>query len=214
MEMIKKMTPAQTFTTSVILILAIASVTANSFYLDNTRESRLLDGINDQQKAVLETIQQASEQETERMRILTEAVKESKVATAVKNDVREFHWTVTKAATKADVTKVNGVEVKREVAEVLVKKPKTKPTGTQVNGLFKILGINWESRNITLQKVDTFDEYTANFDANLLPEESKEIIKNAEWGDRVFSANLNVRVAKDGSVVDSDLVRVAEYSPE
>lgn len=209
----KKMTKNQLFVLALLIILSVTGYVVYKGYLENTKEIRLHELDSDEKKAILHGMQEMSKEETERVKLFTDALSKNPVASAIREEIEDLHQSLLKASTKAEKTTANGVPITKDIARELIKSKRQKPEPTQINGLFKILNINWDSSNeITLSRVSDGLVVKAAFDLMWLPQEAKDIMMNAEWkaGDKVFKANINARISPDGRIVNAELVRVAK----
>jgi len=105
-----------------------------------------------------------SKQETERMRLVTEAFKRFGLPTDIIDEAEDGLRGLTKPATNNDRTHVRGVPLtKRQALTILSGKAKEKE-GRRLDGEYRVLDINTESDEgyiVRLQAVDTTEEFNA-----------------------------------------------------
>ena len=192
-----------------ILALAWGSTTVIHDYLQTQRDIQIAHITSDEKKALLQSYQFMSAEETKRMEIFAKAMSENELAQGALDDSSHLHKEMLKSATKAQNSEINGVKLDQAIASELVKAPQESPQPQQINGTFEVLNLSWEKPNtITLRKIDDGRIVKARFDLPLLSQESKDVIKNTEWkenGKRHLEAKINARVVK-GRVVTADLV--------
>ncbi len=214
---ISKMTNKQIFSLLVIIALLFTGTVAHKDHLQNTRDIQIIKEANEDKKAVLESMQFMSEQETTRMTMLVELAHKNEITNDALKDSSILHKQLVKTSTKATTSKVNGVELTKEQAEILSKSPKTEPTPKQINGVFEVLSLDWKSEphKISLRRVSDKLIIAPSFQLPWLSENAKEVMKNTEWnesGPKYLQAKINARFSK-GKVVDAELVDVDPIEP-
>lgn len=126
-----------------------------------------------------------SEEETKRMKIFSDAINKSQQLQSINNDVEEVYNCILRGSLSADQVEIGGLKlVKNEIKEVL-RKTRTKSTGVQLNGKYKILAI--DNTNIDHYRVDLEYEDGRIFKAKLdddcliVKEQNKVLIDKAFW---------------------------------
>ncbi len=213
---VNKMTSRDILIAVVVIALIWGGTTVYKDYVQSVRDTRIIELTNQDKKAMLESLQFMSQEETKRMEIYSKAVQTNPLVQSVTEDAVEVHQQMLKSATKAEASKINGVYLQKEVAQELVKTTKEEPKPSQINGTFQVLNLDWsEPHQITLKRIPDGIVVRAAFDLQWLSDESKEIIKNTEWkedGHKVLSAQINARIIKD-KIVSAELISVSSSAP-
>lgn len=204
----------------VVAVLTIGGTTVHKHHIQAVKDTRQQELSNDDKKATLEALQFAGEQETERMKILWQAIESNELAKSVFDEAEDLHDDMLRSATKAEKSKIEGVELDGEIAQELVKSKRVKPEPLQINGFFQVMKLEWHSAtlaDITLKRVEDGMVVKAAFDLAWFNDEHKEIIKNAEWDEenpKVIKANINARISQEGRISDAELARVDAVTEE
>jgi len=204
----------------VVAVLTIGGTTVHKHYTQALKETRQIELFNDDKKTTLEALQFASEQETERMKILYGAIKDNELAQTIYEELDDLHSDMIRSAAKAEKSVIEGVELEQEVAQELVKSKRTKPEPIQINGLFEVSKLEWHSKtmaDITMKRVEDGQKVTAAFDLMWFNDEQKEIVRNAEWDEenpKLIKCKVNAKRREDGTIVDAQLARIENVTEE
>lgn len=212
---VDKMDGKQALIGVLLIALAYGSTTIHKNSVESAKEVRLAElNLQDKQvfiKALLEDHKFASEQEIKKMELFNRAMQRSEMVRPIEKEIDNLHFNMLKSATKAEESTISGVHLEKELAKELVKGIRVSPKPVQINGIFQVLKLSWGTpHQITLKKLDDNLIIKANFDLSWLSEESKRIIKNAEWeenGNKLLVADINARMSKD-KIVNAELIRV------
>ncbi len=199
----------------VIIALVIGGSSTYKHHVETAKEIRLAELNNSDKKVALEALNFAGSQETDRMKIIYKHIENNELAKSVYEDSENIHHEMLKAATKADISNIEGVNIDNITATELLKSKRVKPEPMQINGFFEVLKIEWHESTIagiTMKRVSDGITVNATFDLAWFNEDDKKTIKNAEWEEqkpKIINAHINARQSVDGRIVNAELVRVS-----
>lgn len=124
-----------------------------------------------------------SKQETERLKVFSEAVKSSPSLQTVREDAQATHNRLLKAVKPGDSVTMKGIELRSDEVAALVQPERERAQDIFIEGVFVLLGNRTDKSDgfrITVKRLS--DQLTLNADVPLeLPYEQQKIIQNAEW---------------------------------
>ena len=135
-----------------------------------------------------------SQQETQRMQILTEAMNARPQLRYAGQDFDDVRHDVLKATGDAASVEVQDVKLSREEARVIALAPRSESEAVQLNGHYRIQKIDWQQPDqvrLSLWSTDTSIEFNAAFKGASLDQPQKEKLKAAEWDRKPLYMQIN-----------------------
>jgi hypothetical protein len=161
-------------------------------------------------RRLVEAQEFASEQETRRLEIITQAIIQATGSNAIPDVVDEAKASVVKAASRMDETEVAGVAIQPDLARRLSRNPRGEPDEVELQGFFEVLRIDSEPETPFRVKVrhrETGEEFFAGIRDALLAGNDRDVIADAEWRQRPFWGRVEARRSR-GEITSAVIVAV------
>lgn len=132
-----------------------------------------------------------SKEETRRMEVFRDAIKEVSYVSAQKADAEEFYNKVLKSAVSADQVHIAGQTIKKAQVEQLLRGTRSTSNEVCLNGVYRILRV--DSSKPGLFKVDIQNDFGKKFPAILdesvlvTKEQNRQLLQEAEWHKKPIS---------------------------
>lgn len=140
-----------------------------------------------------------SKEETERVRIITAAMKQQPIIAVARDDAEATSNKLLKATKPGDEVGIAGVQISAEQAQQIVQPERARSEELQLDGLFSILGNRTDKGKgfrITVRR-DT-DQLTLNADVPIeLAYDQQQIIQNAEWSKMKVRLWIEAEILRD-----------------
>lgn len=174
-------------------------------YLENQREIKQI-----------EVQSFAGEQETQRMKILADALTTQPNLKTVQQDATAMYNAVLKATSTAEKVSIAGNEISHDTVKQLVKKDRAKSNEVQLNGVFRITAVG--NAITDSYKVDVSNDQGLNFtaklsDAMITVGDNKQILQDALFDRRPVYLMVNAR-DRHGEIANATIVGVDEFEPD
>lgn len=183
-----------------ISVLGIALMYFGSSFLktllDNRKEVRLKEVTDETQRATLEAMRFSSQQETERTKIITQAMARVPNLEAAAAAATEAHSEIVKSASTAASSEIAGVRLEKEAALTLVHNARQQSQEARLDGRYRLLRLDWSDP--TSFKVKVFRladglELDAEVQDDTLTGEYKDLLKAAEWNREPVLLSINAK---------------------
>lgn len=135
-----------------------------------------------------------SAEETERLKIVTEAMKEVAELKHAAQDFDDARRKALKAGAAASKVTIQGVELTGQEARQISTSPRATSEDVQLNGHYVIQKVDWQQvdeAKVTLASQDGFGTFVAKFRIMTLAEEQKAKLQAAEWGRKPLYMQIN-----------------------
>lgn len=156
-KMVSKMTGKQiTGIIAAIILLYFGADTAKYFYASSLEAKA--EKISSDERIFL------SEQETERMKLLKDAMDKFGIDPSMTDEAEEGLKALTRPATQENVTRIRGVELNNRQANVILSTDNKNKEGKRLDGDYRVVDINTETEDgffVRLQDVETNQEIPA-----------------------------------------------------
>lgn len=200
-QLIGKMSPNDIIITVLGLgAIAGASVVAKAFAKE--RSERLTKDAELQGRLAL------SKEETKRLEVVTQAMKQQPKLTLAKEEFDDARDGVLRSSADADSVELDGVVLTGQQATTMARQPRTKSEDAQLNGVYIITGVTWPSEGevfLDLRSVDKNGEFKASLSTESLLQRDKDLIAKAEWDRTPLYLSINAKKLR-GEVVSAAVV--------
>lgn len=154
----------------------------------------------------------SSTQETERMKVLRDIVKDKPVLQVVQENSEETYDKILRTAVSADSIQIGSEVIKKEEVKQLIKSTRKAPVETRLDGACQIRKVDSSKLGVFVVEV-TFLPDGRVFKAEVKEEflatrdKFKGLIRDAEWEKKPVKLTMNCR-EKNGEVVDAVILDV------
>jgi len=193
----------------IIATVAILAVTSNTMwknYLNVQGEAK-----NIESKVAL------SKEETRRLEVFRDAIKEVSHVSSIKSDAEEFYNKVLKSSASADKLHVAGQVITKEQIHQLTRGSRSTAQEVSLNGVYRIFRV--DSSKPGVFKVDLVDEggrrFPATLDESVLmnKEQNRKYLQDAEWQKKPISLMVDGTELR-GEITTAKILDVIErYAP-
>lgn len=191
---------------SVVTILSVTSVTMYKSYRNVQSEAKNVDS-----KITL------SKEETRRMEVLRDAMKEVSHVSSIKSDAEEFYNKVLRSSASAERLHFAGHTINKEQISKLNRGTRSTAQEVCLNGVYRILRV--DSSKPGVFKVDLLDEQGRRFPAVLdetviiTKEKNRELLQDAEWQKKPIALMVDGTELR-GEITTAKILDVTErYAP-
>jgi hypothetical protein len=196
----------------VTVSLLITGNVTYSDYLNHMAQIRKEEVISEDKKAMLEAQTFVSAQETERMKILAEALSENPQLSRVEEEVNHAKKELLKSLPEEGNSEINGIVISGEIAHEIIKTARQPSEDIEFAGVYKILRVDASvSRGfrVKLESVETGDTFTTGVEDILKSEQQVQLLKDAEWAKRPVLVTVAGKVRR-GRIVQAVITAVKE----
>lgn len=176
--------------------ICYAGPTAYKTFLEERRLLRQAELTSQEEIEKLEGIRFAEEQETERMKMLSDLVSESSQLSNIKTYSEESKSKLIKAIRKVDQVFIEGVEIDGETATELSKNARNKATPIRLDGIYRVLVVDTtlpDHIRIKVKDLSNGDIFFAGVFENTVELKHRVLIQEAEWSKSPISLQINAR---------------------
>ena len=161
----------------------------------------------------LEHQRQMSDQETRRLEIFSQALRQQPILASTQEDVLSTQNRLLKVAKAGDVLSVKNVPVAAEEAAMLVQPERERAQDISLNGIFSLLGNRTDkSEGFRINVRRLSDGLTINADVPLeLPFEQQQVIQRAEWEKKKVYLAINASLLRE-SISQATVISASEVS--
>ncbi|GAB4374291.1 MAG: hypothetical protein Kow00114_36750 [Kiloniellaceae bacterium] len=198
-----KMTPEHIVITLLGGALILAGQSVWKQYLQGRTEERREEASNKKQRDMLEHLQFAQRQETERMKILARAMQASPSLNQIDEEAEESKRDILKSIPEEATAHIAGAELNGEVARELIKNPRRPSEEITFQGDYTILRVDTTAPDgfrVRLQRLGEEETLTAGVRERLLSEAHRQIIREAEWAKAPIRVTISAKRRGDDIV--------------
>ncbi|HRQ63903.1 MAG TPA: hypothetical protein PKZ76_03415 [Xanthomonadaceae bacterium] len=156
-----------------------------------------------------------SKQETERLKVMKEAITRQPALEASKADAEATANKLLKASKPGDTMEISGVSVSAEEAREIVQPERERATELEIEGAFAVLGNRTDKGDgfrITIRRQR--DGLTFNADVPLeLPAPQQKVIQDAEWSKRLVRLIVDAEMLRD-SITRAVVISASEVETD
>ncbi|EJA9210833.1 hypothetical protein F0C84_003990, partial [Escherichia coli] len=167
----------------------------------------------------LRTMQIMSEQETKRLRVISEMIAEKPLLDNMDRMSYDAKTQMVKSFVRSDNAQIDGVTIDSEMAKELVTNARRRSSEMRIDGIYRIEEVNNtdpESFKVKVRRVDTDQRLTCVVQDVFLDESgNKEALQRAEWERKPVHLSINAKHV-DGDIKSAVIlyVRDVEQKPE
>lgn len=151
-----------------------------------------------------------SEQETKRLTILASVLQRSPMLQQINSEFDEAKLDMVKAVGDAQTLTLQGETLTQAQANIIASTPRERARELQLNGNYRIERLDWtkeEEVRVSVFGLDESREFTAKLSTQSLTNESKELLKQAEWERLPVHLQINATELR-GEVTTATIVGV------
>ncbi|EMY9048054.1 hypothetical protein ABCX51_002352 [Salmonella enterica] len=218
-ELVGKMNATEIMFTVLGAAVIWGGVTVFKRFLDNRKDTRLAEIAKDGEKEHLRTMQIMSEQETKRLRVISEMVADKPLLDNMDRMSYDAKTQMVKSFVRSDSAQIDGVTIDSEMAKELVTNARRRSSEMRIDGIYRIEEVNNtdpESFKVKVRRVDTDQRLTCVVQDVFLDESgNKEALQRAEWERKPVHLSINAKHV-DGDIKSAVIlyVRDVEKKPE
>lgn len=206
-ELVGKMNATEIMFTVLGAAVIWGGVTVFKRFLDNRKDIRLAEIAKDGEKEHLRTMQIMSEQETKRLRVISEMIAEKPLLDNMDRMSYDAKTQMVKSFVRSDNAQIDGVTIDSEMAKELVTNARRRSSEMRIDGIYRIEEVNNtdpESFKVKVRRVDTDQRLTCVVQDVFLDESgNKEALQRAEWERKPVHLSINAKHV-DGDIVSSN----------
>jgi hypothetical protein len=215
-EALNKMDSGHIVVTILGLAVIIGGVVAFKAWLNARAQARKQE-IEDAGKRSWIELQQASiQQDTERLKILAEAMTRQPMLQEVEASAEEARQEMVKAIGEERGGSFSGITINSEFAGEIVSQKRQQGQEARLAGVYRVARVDTTSPDgfrVTLSDLKSGVEVTAVLLDVLVSEEHRELIKNAEWNKRPVFVEMTARRLRN-RVIDAKILNVRESATQ
>lgn len=218
-ELVGKMNATEIMFTVLGAAVIWGGVTVFKRFLDNRKDTRLAEIAKDGEKEHLRTMQIMSEQETKRLRVISEMVAEKPLLDNMDRMSYDAKTQMVKSFVRSDSAQIDGVTIDSEMAKELVTNARRRSSEMRIDGVYRIEEVNNtdpESFKVKVRRIDTDQRLTCVVQDIFLDESgNKEALQRAEWERKPVRLSINAKHV-DGDIKSAVIlyVRDVEQKPD
>jgi hypothetical protein len=200
-----RMTPEGLVVTVLGLAGIAASTVAYKSFLKSRTEDKQIEADSEKQIAL-------STQETARLQIFADALKEKRELLVIRENFDDARTSILKSTSDADSLTVNDVQVDRETARLAVVNARSPMVDVQLNGTYFVTETNLRKPDeirLGLRRAQDGKEFTASFKDHSLDLEQIKLLQAAEWERKEVYLSINATERK-GEITKANVISVSE----
>jgi hypothetical protein len=216
-----RMNPTEVLYTVVSIAVLYFGTSAYRSYLENRKDIRAREVSDETQRATLEAMKFASEQETKRTAIIASLASQDQRVESIANIAHDAHTEVVKCLSAGTEAKLDGINLPPEVSEVLTQNARRQSSDVRLDGTYRILKLDWSDPvrfKVKVQNIKTGAQVDAEVQDDSLTGKYKDALKAAEWSRKPVILHINAKqigddVIRDATVISAELLAESD-SPE
>ncbi|UTV30169.1 hypothetical protein [Photobacterium atrarenae] len=165
-------------------------------YLDHRAQVRTQEVKSEEQKALIEHLKFAQEQETKRAQIMADVVASQPRLQTIAQFSNNAKTELFKRSGDAETVQIQGVELEGEVATELMKNARSKSEEIRLDGLYRILNVdssNPDAFKVKLRSLDSGDIFIAEVQDTTMDRKFIVALQQGEWGRQAIRLQVNAR---------------------
>ncbi|KMK08164.1 hypothetical protein ABW06_24800 [Pluralibacter gergoviae] len=214
-ELVGKMSAQEIMVTVISAALIWGGVSIFRRYLDNRKEVRLAELNKDGDKENLRTLQSMSEEETKRIQIMANFMKEKPLLDNMDRMAYDAKSEIVKSFTRADKTEIDGITIDAETAKDLTTNARKRSAEMRIDGIYRIEEVNNtdpEAFKVKVRNVKDGQRLTCLVQDIFLDESgNKEALQQAEWERKPVHLSINAKHI-DGDIKSAIILYVKDVT--
>lgn len=209
------MTPELAVVTILGLGVLWVGKSAYSDYLNHRKEIRLAEVKKEEQRETLQSIQEASKEETKRTELLTRLIIREPKLQDVARQAYDTKTEMFRGFSSAEEATISGVTVSGDAAQEVITNARRRALEKRLDGYYRILRVdssNPEEFKVKIRRWRGGLEFEAVLQDTSLDEEMKEILQYAEWERTTVFLGINAKVLDD-DIKQAVIIGVTRENP-
>ena len=157
-----------------------------------------------------------SKEESKRLEIFSEAIKQVPHVASINSDADEFRNKILKSGKSADHIVVAGHEISKDQARLMARSKRTSAAEVRLDGQYRILKVDSSKADffrVELLGTDGKTFWAVLQDITIAKERNKELIQEAEWSKKPINLMINGTTVR-GDITTANILDVKErFSP-
>ena len=211
---VRNMNGAQTLAAVIVIAVLLTSVVSWKAFLKYKTDVGEQAAKGRDLAAANEVTRTISQQETERLEIVTKALAFSSYARAAADGVEDTQEAVVRSMLPEDTLDVGGEFISGEEAKYRRRQPRVKSRPERIDGIMRVLGVDSSKPDgvqVRLIKLGDNLEFVAFLNTDQFSPEEKAIAQNAEWDKRPVRVHCNA-LMRSGEVVSAEIHSLEELT--
>lgn len=187
------------------LILAGRSIWAK--HLETQRLVKLESAKNERDREAFSSMQFMSAQETKRMQVMAELLKENQQLSRIQDIAKESKTDLIKSFAEAEEVNIDGLLMSGEQALSLTKNARSESVQTRIDGVYKVVRVdssNAENFKVKISNKDNGQTFEAIVQDETSNDSIKQLIQHAEWSRSYVRLSINAKIIRgqvNGAVI-------------
>lgn len=185
-------------------------------YLDSRARTRTEEVQSADRRAQLEHVQFMSDAETERAKILANAISESPQLPRVDEEADDARHSLLKSIPPSANVRIGDADLDADLAHELAKNARRRSEEVVFSGEFAILRVDTtvpDGFRVRLQNLDDASTFSAGVQDILISEEQRRVIREAEWAKEPIAAKISAKLRGE-QLVDAVISDVAKLEKQ
>lgn len=186
-------------------------------YLSERRQEREAQLSSQEKISQVQAIQEMSQQETERTRLLTELVQKIPALDNINRSAYDAKTELIKSARTADIASFQGVELTGGQADLLTQNARRKSTGVRLDGIYRLQVVDFRPASkfrVKIVEIGSMEQLWAEVDESSISEPSmKKKLQRAEWERKAVELKIEAK-DKDGEITNAKIIGVVRLIEE
>lgn len=186
-------------------------------YLEHRKEVRLREVSDETQRKTLEVLQFQTAQETERTKILAEAIGPRPQLQNVQAIAHDSQTELVRGMGEASEARIAGIPLTGRAALTLVQNARRESEEIRLDGTYRLVKLDWSDASrfrVKVWNVDTGLELDAVVQDDTLTGAYKTILQQAEWSRAPVKLQINAKRFGEDEYRSAVILKVEEVSPE
>lgn len=183
-------------------------------YLQERKDVRAAELESEKQVKLIEHLQFASKEETERLKIIQELALQHHQVQNVQSQAHDAQTELVKSFRKVEKAIIGTVEVDGEMAVELTKNARKKSLEVRLDGAYRVLLVDSSEVGvfkIRVRDITSKEEFTAIVQDESMDSKHKRLIQTAEWAKTPVNLVINAKDL-DGEIKQAIVMAASEYA--
>lgn len=168
-------------------------------HLETQRIVKMESAKNERDREVFANMQFMSEQETKRLEVISNLIKQNQQLSRINEIAKESKTNLIKSFSGADEINIEGIFITGEQAESLTRNARSESVQTRIDGAYKVVRVDSSNPDIFKVKISNRDSGQT-FEAMVQDETSndaiKKLIQHAEWSRSFVRLTINAKMIR------------------
>jgi hypothetical protein len=210
-----RMNPTEVLVTVVAIAAMYFGKSAYLSFLNTRKDARMSEISDETQRQTLQALQYVSEQETQRLAIIAEITAKDSRIEAINKLAHDAHVDVVKTLAAGTGSRIEGVDITPEVAEILTQNTRRRSSIVRIDGLYRLLKIDWTDPlklKVKAANVESGLQIDAEVQDDSFEGRYKEALKSAEWSRSPIALEVHARRVGEDDYRDAVILTATPVS--